>query len=185
MSAPASRARRTRAGALTWSLTVAPNLMRRRADGEPGGRRRRRPRRRQAPLLDLGGADAPGLRPGCPALSVLCWPDGAHRHDRGTRRHCTDPLATLGAWSTRRPCTRGRCVFSARRPAYAPRTLTVSWPHDTGGRLPESILAPWCTAAFLSGRPCLTSPAPSGTMATRCQRLYSRCAKVDNESSRA
>src|SRR5215467_13302315 len=55
-------------------------------------------------------------------------------------------------------------------------------PHDTSGRLAESILAPGCTAAFLSGRSCLTSPAPSGTMAARCQRAYPRCAKVDSRA---
>ena len=59
------------------------------------------------------------------------------------------------------------CSVAARPSGRRASAFTACSPHDTGGRLLESILVPWCTATFLSGRSCLTSPAPSDTMATR------------------
>jgi len=62
----------------------------------------------------LGRRSCAGIRPGRPALSALRWPDGADRHDRGPRRYCTDPRASQGARSTRRPALHPRPLYLIR-----------------------------------------------------------------------
>ena len=62
----------------------------------------------------LGRRSCAGIRPGRPALSALRWPDEADRHDRGPRRYCTDPRASQGARSTRRPALHPRPLYLIR-----------------------------------------------------------------------
>ncbi len=63
----------------------------------------------QAPLLDVGSADAPRLRPGRSALSALRRADAADHHDRRPGRDSADPCPSRG-------CPAGGRIHSPRCP---------------------------------------------------------------------
>jgi Putative transposase len=85
------------------------------------------PGRGQAPLLDVGGADAPGLRPGRPALSALRPTDAADGRDRSPvviqriLAHLGLPGARAGP-----PSPSSGAAARAEPPALPDRTLSQS-----------------------------------------------------------
>src|SRR6266508_1628271 len=105
-------------------------------------------RRRHAPLLDVGGPDAPGRRPGCPALSALSRSELIATIDDPAVIHRI--LAHLGcrAHGTARSL-RSRCLHPETTSPRAPSRSRS----DVPGPPAWAVVCPYPGRAMASGTP--------------------------------
>ena len=128
------------------------------------GRCRRRASKREAPVLDVGGADAARLRHRRAALSALCRAHALDRHHRRSRRHCADPCPSRAVGVQGRAGARApfRCAASrAARPAPRDHLKSGAWATENlcapnasrfVGPLPSSSPGPGLTRPWRSGK---------------------------------